>query len=128
MKNIIRLAFGIVIAIALFTSVRLLIGSYITPEVNLNTCHDITPDGMFLAAQVPESVETGVDVSFWPLSPICHWQFGIVKASKPLFDWGYTYVFYGGLLVAGVAAITWVMAEIIQALRRRRRDTIRSSR
>jgi hypothetical protein len=115
-----RLVLGLVIAIALFTSTLVLFGQFGMAITSYRTCLDITPDAMYLAAQVPESVETGVDQAFWPLSPICHWQYEHIKMSLPLLGWGYTYVFYSGLLVAGVAAITWISFEILHVRRRLR--------
>jgi hypothetical protein len=80
----------------------------------------MTPDAIHFAAKVPESVEVGVEMSLWPLSPICHWQYGKLEVSSPLPGWGYTYVFYGGLLVAGVVAIVSLKPEILHSRRERR--------
>ncbi len=108
---------------SLVVSVVLFMGQYGVYRNGYRSCLDMTPDSIYFAAKVPESVEVGVEMSLWPLSPICHWQAENVKASQPLLDWGYTYFFYGGLLVAFLAASTLTTAAILFALRQRRAES-----
>jgi hypothetical protein len=119
-KSVTRLLLRIVFGFAVAVSGLLFISQYGVYRNGYDYCLDITPEDLYRAAPSPENVEAGVEMSIWPLSPICHWDYGSLEVSSPLLGWGPTYVFYGGLLVAGVAAITLIALKILQSRRQGR--------
>lgn len=119
-KSVTRLLLKIVFGIALAVSGVMFISQYGVYRNGFDYCLDITPEALYRAAPIPESVGVGVEMSIWPLSPICHWQYGSLEVRSPLIGWGPTYVFYGGLLLAGVVAIFSITSEILQSRGKRR--------
>jgi hypothetical protein len=126
MKMIVAIVWRTLVALAVLIALGTAGLSYFGQGVALSNsfshCASVTPDAVSAAVPDDTNVDMWVEDSQWPLTPICHWRVGDEISNLQLLDWSYTYKYYGGLFAAAIVSILWLVAELILAARRRRRN------